>query len=231
MNYIATWAGGDNPMGSISSNKGSFYYSGHLLQGSEKLLWTLILYIFFSRFYTCRGRGRYLQLGKFWASQEAIITLNICCKFQKDCFELWFYIDFFMILKSMHKVQVMVWTGSVYDHFIITFKLPQQMFQMALLLLKENNCAKLFWNPCVNVQVMARTNSFITILWFDLQVSGLLLGIFKKEPTPPLCSEKGATVFWHRTIQWFNRNCLIFLIWKINQTKPWQKNDYYDRLF
>ena len=36
--------------------------------------------------------------GKFWASQEAIITLNICCKFQKDCFELWFYIDFFMIL-------------------------------------------------------------------------------------------------------------------------------------
>ena len=33
--------------------------------------------------------------GKFWASQEAIITLNICCKFQKDCFELWFYIDFF----------------------------------------------------------------------------------------------------------------------------------------
>ena len=46
----------------------------------------------------------------------------------------------------------------------------------------------------------------------------LLLGIFKKGPTPPLCSEKGATVFCHRAIQWFNRNCLIFLIWKINQT-------------
>ena len=29
---------------------------------------------------------------------------------------------------------------------------------MALLLLKENNCAKLFWNPCINVEVMARTN-------------------------------------------------------------------------
>ena len=59
----------------------------------------------------------------------------------------------------------------------------------------------------------------------------LLLGIFKKEPTPPFCSEKGATVFCHRAIQWFHRNCLIFLIWKINQTKLWQTNDYYDRLF
>ena len=34
MNYIASWAGGDNPMGPISSNN----YSGHLLQVSEKLL-------------------------------------------------------------------------------------------------------------------------------------------------------------------------------------------------
>ena len=40
-------------------------------------------------------------------------------------------------------VQVMAWTSSIYDHFIIwtssvtlTFKLPEQMFQM-------NNCAKL----------------------------------------------------------------------------------------
>ena len=30
------------------------------------------------------------------------------------------------------------------------------MFQMAPLLLKENNCAKLFWNPCVYVAVTAR---------------------------------------------------------------------------
>ena len=43
-------------------------------------------------------KGRWLQWGKFWASQEAIITLNICCKFHEDCFKLWFYIDFFMIL-------------------------------------------------------------------------------------------------------------------------------------
>ena len=60
-----------------------------------------------------------------------------------------------IILKSMAQ------TSLIYDHFIIwpssvtlTFNLPEQMFQMALLLLKENNCDKLFWNPCVKVWVM-----------------------------------------------------------------------------
>ena len=40
----------------------------------------------------------------------------------------------------------------------LTFNLPKQMFQVALLLLKENNCAKLVWNPCTNVQGMTRTS-------------------------------------------------------------------------
>ena len=34
-----------------------------------------------------------------------------------------------------------------------------QMFKMALLLLKENTCAKLFLNPRINVDVMAPTSS------------------------------------------------------------------------
>ena len=29
---------------------------------------------------------------------------------------------------------------------------------MAFLLLKDNNCAKFFRNPCINIEVMARTN-------------------------------------------------------------------------
>ena len=59
----------------------------------------------------------------------------------------------------------MVQTSSIYDHFIfwhlsvtLTFSLPEQMFQKALLLLEDNNCAKFFWNPCINEQVMAQTN-------------------------------------------------------------------------
>ena len=63
-------------------------------------------------------------------------------------------------------VHVIARTSSIYDLFIIwpsgvtlTFNRPEKMFHMALLLLKEKNFAKLFWNPCINVQVMARTIS------------------------------------------------------------------------
>ena len=48
-------------------------------------------------------------------------------------------------------VQVMVRRSSKYDHFdlylttvAMTFKLPEKRFQMALFLLEDNNCAKLF---------------------------------------------------------------------------------------
>ena len=71
----------------------------------------------------------------------------------------------------------MVRKSSIYDHFdlyltpvTLTFNLPDKMFQMALLLHEDNNCAKLFWNPCKNVQVMARTSSMydhfdLWLLW------------------------------------------------------------------
>ena len=81
-----------------------------------------------------------------------------------------------IILKSMHKiifhVQLIVWTSSISAHFLIlpssvtlTFNLPEQMFQMALLLLKDNNCTTLFWNPCINVQVMTQKSSVYDIIW------------------------------------------------------------------
>ena len=63
-------------------------------------------------------------------------------------------------------VPVMARTSSMYDHsdlylnpVTLIFNLPEKIFQMALLLLEDNNCAKLFWNPCINVQVMVRTCS------------------------------------------------------------------------
>ena len=76
-------------------------------------------------------------------------------------------------------VEVLAQTSSIYDHFMIwpssvtlLFNLSEQMFQMALLLLKKNNYTKLFLNPWINVEVMARTlqAQFMTILSFDLQV-------------------------------------------------------------
>ena len=34
---------------------------------------------------------------KFWCQQKGLITLPICCKFQRNLFEVWFYTFFFMI--------------------------------------------------------------------------------------------------------------------------------------
>ena len=79
---------------------------------------------------------------------------------------------------NSHKnAQVMARASTICDHFIIwpskvtlTFSLPEQMFQIALLFLMDNICAKLFWNSCINVQVMTRTSSIYDLLSFDLQV-------------------------------------------------------------
>ena len=64
------------------------------------------------------------------------------------------------------KIPVMARTSSIYGYFdlyltpvTLTFNLPENMIHTALLLLKDNNCAKLFQNSCINVQVMAWTNS------------------------------------------------------------------------
>ena len=66
-------------------------------------LCSLILYIFFHDFihvYSPRaGAGADNPLGtKFWCQQEHLVTSVICCKFQKNLFEVWFYTIFFMIL-------------------------------------------------------------------------------------------------------------------------------------
>ena len=74
----------------------------------------------------------------------------------------------------------MVLSSSIYDHFInwhssvtLTLNLREQMFQTALLLLEDNNCAKVFWNPCINVPVMARASSIYT--HFDLYLTPMIL--------------------------------------------------------
>ena len=72
-----------------------------------------------------------------------------------------------IILKSMHNStsygpdKLNIWPfWPLFDLCDFDFNLPEKKkFQMALLLLEDNNCAKLFWNPCINVQVMARTSS------------------------------------------------------------------------
>ena len=39
-------------------------------------------------------QGQIIRWGQFQATNEAFTTLVICCKFQKNCSELWLYMDF-----------------------------------------------------------------------------------------------------------------------------------------
>ena len=70
-------------------------------------------------------------------------------------------------------------TSSIYDHFVIwpssvtlTSNLSKQLF-WTVLLLEDNNYAKFFWNPCINVPVMARTSSIY--YHFDLYLTPMTL--------------------------------------------------------
>ena len=73
----------------------------HLLQVLKKSLWSLNLYKFFHDFihvYSPRA-GADNPLGmKFWCQQEHLVTSVICCKFQNNLSEVWFYTFFFLNL-------------------------------------------------------------------------------------------------------------------------------------
>ena len=71
-----------------------------------------------------------------------------------------------IILKSMHKCTSYGPVDLYLTPMNLTFNLHEKMFQMALLLLEDINCAKLFWNPCINVQLRPGQAQYMTILTF-----------------------------------------------------------------
>ena len=82
----------------------------------------------------------------------------------------------------MHKL----WPRKA-DHFdlyltpvTLTFSLPKKMFQMALLLLEDNNYAKLFGNPCINVPAMAQTSSIYDHYYTYLTPVTLMFNLTEK---------------------------------------------------
>ena len=68
----------------------------------QKILFEVWFYTFFFhgfRHAYSPGAGADNPFGKkFWCQQEHVVTSVICCKFQKNLFEVWFYTIFFMIL-------------------------------------------------------------------------------------------------------------------------------------
>ena len=57
-------------------------------------------------------------------------------------------------------------------------------FKMALLLLKENTCAKLFWYPCINVKVMAWISSIYLTFKCDLDLQPTQTNVLNGTTTP-----------------------------------------------
>ena len=87
------------PGNEILMSTGTSCHLGHLLQVSKKSLWSLILYNFFHELihvYNHGGGADSPQGTKFWCQQKGLIILPICCKFQRNLFEVWFYTIFFM---------------------------------------------------------------------------------------------------------------------------------------
>ena len=98
-------------------------------------------------------------------------------------------------------VEVIAQISSIYCHFIIwpssvtlTFNLPEHMFQMALLLLKKNNCAKLFWNLCINVGFMAETSSIYVTFKCDIDLQPTLKKVSNGTSLPQ--GDNYAKIFW-----------------------------------
>ena len=64
----------------------------------RKCLWSMILYNFFHdliHVYSPGAGADSPQGTKFWCQQKGLITLPICCKFQRNLFKVWFYTIFF----------------------------------------------------------------------------------------------------------------------------------------
>ena len=78
---------GRKPLGDkLLMSTESPYDFDHLLQASNKSSWILILYTFFNVFphIYSPGAGADNHLWtKFWCQQKGLVTLPICCKFQK----------------------------------------------------------------------------------------------------------------------------------------------------
>ena len=84
---------GRQPLGTIFLMEAErSYHFDHWLHISKKHLCSLILCTFYHDFLHIALVGADNPMGpKFWCQQEGLITLVICCKFQENLFNLWFY--------------------------------------------------------------------------------------------------------------------------------------------
>ena len=92
--YIAPGQGQTAPGDKVLMSTEMSCHFIHLMQVLKKCLWSLILYnLFYDLIHVYSpGAGADNPQGtKFGCQQKGIITLPICCKFQRNLFEIWFY--------------------------------------------------------------------------------------------------------------------------------------------
>ena len=139
--YIAPGQGQTSPGDKILMSTETSRHLIHLLQVSKKCLWSLILYNFFHELIHVNspgGRGRQPQGTKFWYQQKGLITLPICCKFQRNLFEVWCYTIFFHDLIHVYssragdiqppgdKVLMLTETSRHFGHLLLVSKHRRQ---------------------------------------------------------------------------------------------------------
>ena len=98
--YIAPAQGETAPRGQSFDVNRNVLSLHSFVASLKKCLWNMILYNFFHdliHVYSPGAGADSPQGTKFWCQQKGLITLPICCKFQKNLFEVWFYTIFFMI--------------------------------------------------------------------------------------------------------------------------------------
>ena len=110
--YIAPGQGQTAPRGQILMSTECLVISFIWCKFSKKCLWSLILYNLFYdliHVYSPGAGADSLQWTKFGCQQKGIITLPICCKFQRNLFEVWFYTFFFHDLIHVYSP----WAGGI----------------------------------------------------------------------------------------------------------------------
>ena len=100
---------------------------------------------FFSWLNTCSpSAGAERPQGtKFWCHQKGLITFLICCKFQRNLFEVWFYTIVFMIIIHVH-----VYTSGAGDKILMSTERPYH-FNHLLQISKKSLWSLILYN-CVH---------------------------------------------------------------------------------
>ena len=92
--YIAPGQGLTTPWGRNFDVNRSILSLRSFVASLKKCLWGLILYNFLHdliHVYSPGAGSESPQGTQIWCQQEGLITLPMCCKFQGNLFEVWFY--------------------------------------------------------------------------------------------------------------------------------------------